>query len=321
MCITCEKVILVTHSMGGIVARAAMKVAGAEGKVLGVVHGVQPAYGAPTAYTRMKSGFEGNFVASNMLGPSGKDLTALLANSIGGLQLLPGKFYKTSGGATAWLEVPGRGTLPKGGDPFSEIYRVPAVVDPEPGKGASQNTYWGLVDPALLTPTDVKTKPKDSPTDDDMLVVKGMKAAWTSYLANLAEAESLLDALEAYRHPKTWWFNGSEITTPETVAFDISSNWFQSEHYPSRGFRGLLRGSDGNDQQAQFKDAVGSGDGTVPTTSSSFNGDAPGSPAAPNHATFASLKHQPAYEQATVKTWATAAITAIAGLHFKDKKG
>jgi pimeloyl-ACP methyl ester carboxylesterase len=319
---TCEKVILVTHSMGGLVARAAMKLSGAEGKVLGVVHGVQPAYGSPTAYTRMKAGFEGGMLTSNCLGPSGRDLTALLANSMGGLQLLPGKHYTTSRGSSSWLDIPGRPhALPLHNDPFNEIYRVRAMVDPEPGKGPSQNTYWGLVDPALLRPVEVKTKPKDASDDEGMLTVKGLKAAWAGYLTNLAEAESLLDDLGTYRHPKTWWFNGSGLTTAETVGFEISSNWMRSEHYPSRGFRGFLRDAQGKSMQAQFQDPVGSGDGTVPTTSGSFNGGSPDSPSAPGHRTFAKLEHQPAYEEASVKTWATAAITAIAGLRFKELKG
>lgn len=54
MGLMCEKVILITHSMGGLVARSACKLHGAEGKVLGVVHGVQPAMGAPAAYWRIK---------------------------------------------------------------------------------------------------------------------------------------------------------------------------------------------------------------------------------------------------------------------------
>lgn len=52
----CEKVILITHSMGGLVARSACQ-QGAESKVLGVIHGVQPVTGSPAAYWRMKAGF------------------------------------------------------------------------------------------------------------------------------------------------------------------------------------------------------------------------------------------------------------------------
>src|SRR5439155_4638547 len=52
----CKKVILVTHSMGGLVARSACS-GGLAGDVLAVVHTVQPVTGAPAAYWRMKSGF------------------------------------------------------------------------------------------------------------------------------------------------------------------------------------------------------------------------------------------------------------------------
>ena len=51
------KVIIVTHSMGGLVARrAAMMLAeqGQEDKILGVVHGAQPVMGAPALYRRLR---------------------------------------------------------------------------------------------------------------------------------------------------------------------------------------------------------------------------------------------------------------------------
>jgi pimeloyl-ACP methyl ester carboxylesterase len=324
----CEKVILVTHSMGGLVARSAMKLHGAEGKVLGVVHGVQPAYGAAAAYNRMKAGFEGSGIegtlTSRFLGPTGRDVTALLANSIGGLQLLPGKHYLTSHGSPRWLEVPHPDAapqwLPHQTDPFNDIYRVPAVVSPEAGKGQTNNTYWGLVDPALLTPKDVETKTSNSLDDksDDMLPPD---AAWKGYLANLAEAEAFLDELGTYRHPKTWWFNGGGLTTAETSGYDLESNWMRSDSYPTRGFRGFLRGPDGSKKQAILKEADGTGDGTVPIMSSSFNGSLSPPPAPPANRTFPKLAHQPAYENDAVQTWATAAITAIAGLYVKQRHG
>ncbi|MBR9982170.1 MAG: hypothetical protein KFF50_14165, partial [Desulfatitalea sp.] len=43
---TCRRVILVTHSMGGLVSRAACKLHGAESRVLGIVHGTQPTTGS-----------------------------------------------------------------------------------------------------------------------------------------------------------------------------------------------------------------------------------------------------------------------------------
>ena len=54
----CEGVFLVTHSMGGLVARSACVLHGAARKVVGVVHGVQPATGSPAPYWRMKGGTE-----------------------------------------------------------------------------------------------------------------------------------------------------------------------------------------------------------------------------------------------------------------------
>jgi pimeloyl-ACP methyl ester carboxylesterase len=50
------KVILVTHSMGGLVARACAK--RIPDKIAGVIHGVMPALGAPAAYRRMACGTE-----------------------------------------------------------------------------------------------------------------------------------------------------------------------------------------------------------------------------------------------------------------------
>jgi len=52
----CDKVILVSHSLGGLVCRAYAKKH--PDKVLGVIHGVLPATGAPLCYRRMVCGTE-----------------------------------------------------------------------------------------------------------------------------------------------------------------------------------------------------------------------------------------------------------------------
>ena len=329
---SCEKVILVTHSMGGLVARAAMKLAGAESQVLGVVHGVQPAYGAPAAYMRMKAGFEGGGiegkVTSRFLGPTGRDVTALLANSVGGLQLLPGKQYQTSQGSTRWLTIPKQQgdpqLLPRTNDAFNDIYRVPAEVAPAAGTGSTSNAYWGLVDPALLTPGVVTPPPaaaQAGPLDQEVLGVRAPSVPWSGYLANLADAEAFLEDLGTYRHPKTWWFNGGGLDTAQTASYELASNWVRSESYPTRAFRGFLRGEGGKELKAELQDPAGSGDGTVPVMSSSFNGSLTPSPAPPANRTFAGLAHQPAYENTDVRTWATAAITAIAGQYVNERHG
>lgn len=324
----CEKVILVTHSMGGLVARAACLLAGAEGKVLGVVHGVQPAYGAPAAYWRIKAGFEGGGfsgrIASRFLGPTGRDVTALLANAEGGLQLLPNKQFMNNTGVKRWLEIPNLGgilhMLPRHGDPFQEIYRVPAIIEPTPGTAESNNAYWGLVDPALLTPEVVKAK-TDNELDVAADAMTAESAPWKQFLANLAEAESFGDALGSYRHPKTWYFNGTGLDTATTVSYVIESNWVRSESYPTRGFRGFLRGERGTSQQAVLQQPTGNGDGTVPILSATFNGSMTATPGPPAHQSFEGLEHQPAYENSDVQAWAICAITALAHERYKETRG
>ena len=128
---TCEKVILVTHSMGGLVARAACNLHGMEGKVAGVFHSVMPTDGAAATYKRMVSGFGGEggglmgWAVANILGPRGNFTTPTLALNAGPLELLPNKRYNDG---KPWLFVKDAAgealALPKkdGGDPYREIY-------------------------------------------------------------------------------------------------------------------------------------------------------------------------------------------------------
>ncbi len=123
----CEKIILLTHSMGGLVARAVIhpKMGNLGDKVQGIVHGVMPATGAGAAYKRMRCGFEdsvGNPIPK-ILGNLGEDVTAVLGNSQGGLELLPSQAY-----GDHWLRIEHKKkvlvSLPKRGDPYEEIYKV-----------------------------------------------------------------------------------------------------------------------------------------------------------------------------------------------------
>jgi broad specificity phosphatase PhoE len=129
----CNKVIVVTHSMGGLVGRALIHpdFGNLQDKVLGIVHGVMPAIGAPAAYKRMRAGFEDpgmmhgpqESLAAKVAGNYGDEVTAVLANAQGGLHLLPCESYGNS-----WLRVRHNGhdleAWPKQGDPYREIYKV-----------------------------------------------------------------------------------------------------------------------------------------------------------------------------------------------------
>ena len=125
----CEKVILVTHSMGGLVARAAIhpEIGKINEKVLGVIHGVMPAVGAGAAYKRMRCGVEAPFyslpanIGSGVLGSNGQDVTAVLAGAQGALELLPSRHY-----GMRWLEfVESKNVLRSWPEkcPYEEIYK------------------------------------------------------------------------------------------------------------------------------------------------------------------------------------------------------
>jgi len=106
----CEKVILVTHSMGGLVARYSSEVLGIRSLIFGIVHGVMPSLGAAAVYRRMKSGTENSgegalgflkgLATSAALGSDGAEMTAVLSSAPGPLQLLPTAEY-----GNHWLKI------------------------------------------------------------------------------------------------------------------------------------------------------------------------------------------------------------------------
>lgn len=143
--IPAEKVVLVTHSMGGLVARSVACIQG-YANLLGVVHGVMPATGAAATYHHCRAGYDG--VSSVILGRDAAEVVAILGNSPGGLELLPAMDYCDG---KPWLKLgdpftPNSEELPKAGDPYAEIYTNPAWY----GLVPEENTP--LLDPAGLNP-------------------------------------------------------------------------------------------------------------------------------------------------------------------------
>ena len=102
-----EKIIIVSHSMGGLVTRACVSLLGDKTRVLGVIHGAQPAMGAPVAYRRQKAGFESHSfiesIASLVLGKDGPNVRAIFPFGSGPLELLPCCAYRDLHGDGTWF--------------------------------------------------------------------------------------------------------------------------------------------------------------------------------------------------------------------------
>ena len=275
------KVIIVTHSMGGIVARrAAQKDAS---KILGVVHSVQPVSGAPVVYRRFRAGVEvGGFfnwsgaAAATIIGWDAADITCVMANSPGALELLPTKNYPPG-----WLTVSQemRGTSPLEltaalpiADPYSEIYAKRV-----------QDVWWGMVDETLIDPAEVA---KDA---------EGNKIpSWEVYKKNLTKARDFHEKLGLYCHPNTYAHYGSDH---KQVAFG-KINWQTSDNLPddirlklitlpakswtNAGQSNLAAGNKtvrfelANKPNPKKDDDADSGDGTVPSLSGAIIAKADG---------------------------------------------
>lgn len=152
----CDEVIIVTHSMGGLLARALIHpkygnlLNDPSVRVLGIYHNVMPTMGAAASYKRTRFGFvegTGPFaeIKGRVIAVDGENATAILANAPAALELFPGSAY-----GKGWLKVlDGSGhemwSLPgNGGSALESIYLQPV------------DKWWRLLNPKWINPGDVK---------------------------------------------------------------------------------------------------------------------------------------------------------------------
>lgn len=184
----CEKVILITHSMGGLVARHYTQNLGGEKKVLGVVHGVMPALGAAATYRRMKAGTEypegsiEGWATSQTLGGNAEAMTAVLSQAPSPMQLLPGRDY-----GMRWLKlIDGKDVhfYPKE-DPYSEIY-------------LQRDKWWGLCEEQFINPGKLLKK-------DDI------DTYWLTYAEMIKDnVRAFVEGLSQKYHSNTYAFYSCE---------------------------------------------------------------------------------------------------------------
>ena len=175
---SCEQVILVTHSMGGLVARACAELPGMAEKIAGVVHGVMPAAGAAVAYRRCKVGMsQEGYLAGLVLGSTGKEVTSVFAQAPGALQLLPTADYQAG-----WLQVMhGKAaveTQPRS-NPYDDIYLC-------------RDKWWGLINEAWLSPKN------------------GVPIKWADFEENIAESKRFHSKLAGKFHKTTYAYYGAD---------------------------------------------------------------------------------------------------------------
>jgi len=258
----CEKVIVVTHSMGGLVGRALIhpEYGNAMDLVAGIIHGAMPAVGAAAAYKRIRVGFEGSglmgYLFKKVVGDTGPKVTAVLANAPGGLELLPSERYGTD-----WLKAELNGgevlSLPKS-DPYTEIYTV-------------QDKWYRLITPEWVNPANSKTS---------SLILTFKK---------LDIAQALHQSIGNYYHPLTYlsygaddkqkaWGNvtwratkapflsggaGQHLGLEKLDVFSDASQW-KSKHDDGTGTAILTDGLDQQPFGVEIQPPDIAGDGTVP---------------------------------------------------------
>lgn len=216
----CDRVILVTHSMGGLVARACAK--RIPDQIAGVVHCSMPALGAPVVYRRLACGTEGfnpgnsldghlvNSVIAKVMGRTAEQTTPVLATAPGVLELLPNKRYPRP-----WLHVrtafqPGSGVAAGNGKLGRERFTSEGATDhlrlPDARTSNPYDLYrdmqswYRMIDPRLADPAGKFSQEPDG-------VVQAIQTA-------LALAEAFHDGLGDYYHPHSYVIQGADPHKP-----------------------------------------------------------------------------------------------------------
>jgi pimeloyl-ACP methyl ester carboxylesterase len=201
----CRQVILVTHSMGGLVARACAK--NIPDQILGVVHGVMPALGAPVCYRRIACGTEkwspsgGKLdnkkaeAVADILGDRPEATMPVMATSPGALQLLPTHLYPGR-----WLHVYMVGKV-NNKDVGRDVVHLPAGNPYDLYR--DMKSWYRLVDPDLADPA---RKYAGGALKVEEIIWKVIETAERFHR----------EVLDTYYHANTYAFYGAD---PEQMSF------------------------------------------------------------------------------------------------------
>lgn len=209
----CRQVIIVTHSMGGLVARACSRLSvpkSGASDIAGIIHAVMPALGAPVAYRRIACGTEGgnftNGLADNIkaakfaeiAGETSAKTTPVMAVAPGVLQLLPNHLYpkpwliiKTIWGANGRDDVRDMVSLPVS-SPY-ELYR-------------DMDSWYRMIDPVLADPAHRYGRKNGGVRKRILSAIDEAERFHTKVLSD----ESPNEPGRPYYHPNTYAFYGAD---------------------------------------------------------------------------------------------------------------
>ena len=315
----CDKVIVVSHSMGGLASRSAMRLHGADGLCFGAIHGAQPVTGAPAAYRRMRAGAEGSFdPAAYVIGHTSALVMPVLAGCIGGLELLPTKLYRSDKGASAWLsQTDANGKvinqfLPASGNPYSEIYL------------ADKGFLKLVLHPELLNPggTERTQASKRRATQDHPM---------TAYRVAVRAAEKFHDQLELKAHEFTAFsYVKNGLSTYDSIDYKYLGDQqpplmqYSEDGIPIGEMPDAQTEGSGTDLDSSLSpkayfaiaQATGTGDGTVPVSSGKA---LPQSFRTPPD--VVGVEHSAFYNNAAVKSFTVNSIATLAKNYRKSQVG
>jgi hypothetical protein len=204
-CKGAKDAIIITHSMGGLVLRGALKAdAGVAAKIRGVIHGAQPSTGAVVCYRRFFTGcvpgFDGNggvgsqaWFLNRVMGNTPARFAYNLSGSLGPVQLLPNHVYQklSPAGAAPWLSGAG------------------ATFD----LGDVYNLYRRFEWPGIMGPIDAAQNDVASHAEH------AQNRIFTEMLANLDAAEQFHRDIETTAHANTLVVYSTQLPTEVRIEF------------------------------------------------------------------------------------------------------
>ncbi len=265
-----DKCIIITHSMGGLVARAALKASGPlQNATIGALHVVQPTIGAPVLYRRFITGTVSSFVGgvgegtvfAMILGTTGPSFTAVVSGMPGPLQLLPSDIYKNRSqfNTDHWI------TWRNFEDGHQELHNVNESV---------YNTYMR---PESDEPPGIMRSDVSQAVRNDLS-------------RRVRELRRFQQWLGDWKHARTWAIYSTALATDSTVHYDFPPRRIQYQAVPRSApipygerngeriyisqrdinWRGFKPDTEGADRGRPIRrDMQGHGDSTVPALSGS----------------------------------------------------